>query len=213
MLANNLANLMEKQGVNAVELSKKSGVPQPRISEITSGKTADPRISTLSKLASALNVPIESLVGEPEAIALGKVNSDYVFIPRYEVQASAGGGAVVHSEQIVDHLAFKREWVQNALGIPLNSLALIGVRGDSMEPTLSNGDLILIDLRVQHIDADSIYVLQLNGSLLVKRVQRNFDGSIEITSDNPRYRPSVLQGEGADSLGLIGRVVWCGRRM
>jgi len=137
----------------------------------------------------------------------------YVYVPRYEVAASAGGGAMIHSEQIVDHLSFKADWVHNALGVPIKNLALINVKGDSMEPTLSNGDLILIDLGIHGVDDNAIYVLQLNGSLLVKRIQKKFDGSVVIKSDNSVYDPEVLTESGINQLRVIGRVVWCGRRM
>ncbi len=73
-------------------------------------------------------------------------NDEYVRVPRYEVAASAGGGAFIESEQIVDYLTFRAEWVRNALGVALNQLALINVIGDSMEPSLSEGDVVLLDL-------------------------------------------------------------------
>jgi phage repressor protein C with HTH and peptisase S24 domain len=137
----------------------------------------------------------------------------YVYVPRYEVAASAGGGAVIHSEQIVDHLSFKAEWVHNTLGVPVNDLALINVLGDSMEPVLSDGDLILIDMGTRRVKDNAIYVLQLNGSLLVKRIQRKLDGSVMVKSDNVIYEPEMVTTEMLNSLNVIGRVVWCGRRM
>ena len=62
-------------------------------------------------------------------------------VPRYEISASAGGGAAVYSEQIVDYLAFKTDWVRDHLRLPPEAIALINVTGDSMEPALSDGDL------------------------------------------------------------------------
>lgn len=140
-------------------------------------------------------------------------NEGFVQIPRYEVSASAGGGAVIHSEQIVDHLTFKADWVRNALGIPVSDLALINVKGDSMEPTLSNGDVILIDMGKDGFDDNAVYVLRLNGTLLVKRVKRNFDGSVLVSSDNAMYPPDTIKDDMVDTLNVVGRVVWCGRRM
>ena len=143
----------------------------------------------------------------------GTPGEGYVQIPRYEVAASAGGGAVIHSEQIVDHLTFRADWVHNALGVPVTSLALINVKGDSMEPTLSNGDVILIDMSLNSFDDSAVYVLRINGTLLVKRVKRNLDGSVLVSSDNSVYLPDVIKGELVDTLNVVGRVVWCGRRM
>jgi len=140
-------------------------------------------------------------------------DGEYVRVPRYEVAASAGGGAFVESEQIVDYLTFRAEWVRNALGVALNQLALINVIGDSMEPSLSEGDVVLLDLSHAGVRDSSIYVIQLDGSLLVKRIQRKLDGSMTVSSDNPRYTPETVAGEAMAQLKIIGRVVWVGRRL
>ncbi|WP_157039908.1 LexA family transcriptional regulator [Pelobacter propionicus] len=134
----------------------------------------------------------------------------YIKVPRYEVRASAGGGAIIHSEQIVDHLYFKAEWVKNALGIPRDFLVLISVQGDSMEPTLSNGDLILVDTRTSRVEDGAIYVVQYGDALLVKRLQKKYDGSVVIRSDNPLYEAEIIHGEDALNLIIVGRVVWAG---
>ena len=151
--------------------------------------------------------------GHKGADATGEPAEGFVHIPRYEVSASAGAGSIIHSEQIVDHLTFRSDWVRNALGVPLSSLALINVKGDSMEPTLSNGDVILVDMSKDGFDDNAVYVLRLNGTLLVKRVKRNLDGSVLVSSDNVMYPPDLIKVDVVDTLGVVGRVVWCGRRM
>ena len=139
--------------------------------------------------------------------------ADFVFVPQYDVRASAGHGSIVHSEQIVDHLAFKKAWISSSLGCNEKDLALITVKGDSMEPTLSSNDLILIDLRKNKITENAVYVLQYDGSLLVKRIQRRMDGSVIIKSDNPEYENEQLNRDQADQLKVLGLVVWYGRKM
>ena len=68
-IAIRLSELMEKQGLNSHSLSGKSDVPQPRIHEIVSGKTKNPQMKTLLKLATALGVSVDALssgaVGTP----------------------------------------------------------------------------------------------------------------------------------------------------
>ena len=143
----------------------------------------------------------------------GEHGEGFIQVPRYKVAASAGGGSIIHSEQIVDYLSFRADWVRNSLGVAVQDLALINVKGDSMEPVLSNEDLILVDMRIRGVEDNAIYVLQFNGVLLVKRLQRRFDGSVVIMSDNPRYTPETLVGDAVEALKVIGRVVWAGRRM
>ncbi|WP_052494018.1 S24 family peptidase [Nitrosospira sp. NpAV] len=138
---------------------------------------------------------------------------EFVQVPRYDLHASAGHGSVVHSEQIVDHWAFRSEWIRNALGVSAKDLALISVKGDSMEPTLTSGDMILVDIRNGRIEDNAIYVLQHDGDLLVKRIQRKLDGTVTVISDNKQYDSEVLNRAGAAALRVVGRVVWSGRRM
>lgn len=131
----------------------------------------------------------------------------YVQIPRYEIAASAGGGAVVQSEQIVDYLTFKAEWLRMSLGLSPAQAAVISVIGDSMEPYLSDGDLILVDTSVTRIENDSIYVIQSGDSLLVKRIQKKLDGTVIVKSDNERYEPEIFRGESTELLRVVGRLV------
>lgn len=151
--------------------------------------------------------------GDGRQYSLAEPSVEYVHIPRYEVEASAGGGAVIHGEQVVDYLSFRAEWVRNSLGVSVRDLALISVIGDSMEPTLSEGDVVLLDMTTKGVMDGSIYALQLNGGLLVKRIQRKLDGSIVVKPDNPRYDTEIISEDSADLLKIIGRVVWVGRRL
>lgn len=143
-----------------------------------------------------------------------KQPNDYAEIPLYEVTAAAGGGAVVEAERVVDFLHFKRDWIRHELHASPADLYLINVDGESMEPTLRPGDVILVDHRDQKQARDGIYVLRLDGALLVKRLQKLPGGIIEVTSDNPAYKPFKINADQVgDDFAIIGRVVWSGRRM
>ncbi|MDO8769565.1 MAG: S24 family peptidase [Burkholderiaceae bacterium] len=137
---------------------------------------------------------------------------DYVFIPKYEITASAGNGSIIHDESVVDHLAFKRSWVMESLGLDPKHLALIDVGGDSMSPTIDNGDLILLDTRKGRPKSEGVYVINLHGALLVKRIRMKLNGVIEVCSDNPRYQTETVTSEEAGRLTMVGRVVWHGRK-
>lgn len=142
----------------------------------------------------------------------GELPEGFILVPRYDVQAAAGGDSIIHSEQVVDSLAFRSSWILE-LGLKPDALALISARGDSMEPTLHPGDLLLIDLSNSSVREDAIYAIQNDGSLVVKRVQKLFDGSIVIKSDNPEYREQVIDKELLETVRIVGRVVWAGRRL
>ena len=153
---------------------------------------------------------------EPPAPDYSKLNVSFVSIPLFEVVAAAGNGVVVDSENVVDVMRFRHDWIANTLNAIPNDLYLINVQGESMTPTLHPGDVILVDHRSQNtVQSDGIYVLRLGDTLLVKRVQRLPGQKLRISSDNPIYEPYELQLDEAanDELAIIGRVVWSGRRM
>lgn len=156
---------------------------------------------------SAPQAAAEHMVREP--------SPEYALVPLYDVRAAAGHGAVVEEEQIIDSLAFKRQWIQQELHASPGDLYLIYVDGESMEPTLRPGDVILVDRRsAQAVPRDGIYVLRMDGSLLVKRLQRLPGRQVKVTSDNPAYEPFNLSLETpGEDLAIVGRVVWTGRRM
>jgi phage repressor protein C with HTH and peptisase S24 domain len=176
----------------------------------------DPELDRMVAAADRIDAIHEMLHGKSSignALETFGAAEGYVQVPRYKVQASAGGGSVIHSEQIVDFLSFRADWIHKTLGLSEKDLALINVLGDSMEPTLSNDDVILIDMGKKGIHDNSVYVLHFNGVLLVKRIQRKLDGSVIVKSDNMVYEPEVIRGDMLDTLNVVGRVVWCGRRM
>src|SRR6266852_3173053 len=146
-----------------------------------------------------------SFVPAPELSSRG-----FVSLPRYDVRAASGGGAIVHSEQIVDVLAFRSDWIKHTLRLNPDNLALISAVGDSMTPTIKEGDLLLLDLTAGHVQDNAIYALGVSGSLLVKRIQMLTSGGVRVISDNPAYPPEEIPARKAGELRFVGRVVWHG---
>lgn len=104
--------------------------------------------------------------------------SDFAQVPRYDIRASAGPGALVDGEHVIDQMAFRRDWLRATLGLQVDRLALLDVDGDSMLPTLTHGDMILVDTRKPDSLAPGIYVINLEGRLLVKRLRPLLDLSL-----------------------------------
>lgn len=139
--------------------------------------------------------------------------AEFVQVPRYDIRASAGPGALVDGEHVLNHMAFREDWLRHVLRLNPARLALIDVDGDSMAPTLAHGDMILVDTTEGEGVREGIYVINLGGGLLVKRLRPLMDGSIEVASDNTRYATEVVPAEQLDQLKVVGRVVWQGRRV
>jgi phage repressor protein C with HTH and peptisase S24 domain len=140
------------------------------------------------------------------------IQASFVQVPRYDIHASAGGGSLIHDESIVDHLAFKRDWLTQAMGCMPDKVCIIQVRGDSMAPTFNDTDLLLLDLRATSNRTEAVYVIQLQGSLLVKRLRFKINGAVDVISDNARYGIETLTNHEATQLTIVGRVVWHGAK-
>lgn len=135
---------------------------------------------------------------------------EYATAPFYNIEASCGHGAWNGEANIINRLAFRRDWLRDE-GLDAAHLAAIRARGDSMEPTIQSGDTLLIDLRVTTPRTDGIYIIEQDGGLSAKRIQRAPDGTLYIRSDNPAYLDFTVNKE--TPINIIGRLAWFGRRM
>jgi phage repressor protein C with HTH and peptisase S24 domain len=162
------------------------------------------------KLASYFGVPPEDLGVDTST---GDAPAGLVLIRRYDLGASAGFGALDASERPVAHFGFDRARLRGITRSSPEALSLIRVEGDSMEPTLADGDDILVDQAdSQERVRDGVYVLRRDDALVVKRIAVHpGTGRITVSSDNPSY-PRWTDCDPKD-LRFIGRVVWAGRKI
>lgn len=129
-------------------------------------------------------------------------------LPRLALGASAGPGALAQEEAAIGTLRFSARWLREQ-GLDPALLSAIAVAGDSMEPTLRDGDEILVD-RTPRPLRDGIHVVRIGDTVLVKRIETGRPGVLALVSDNPAYRPLELP---AGEVAVIGRVVWKGGRL
>lgn len=164
-------------------------------------------------LAEVLNIDEELLIpSEPEGGRLVMEEGDFVPIPAYDVTASAGHGKLIQQENIRYHLCFQRSWLSRATSAPVQELAIIHVEGDSMTPTLSDGDTVLVDLTESYPRTDGIFVIGYDDHLMVKRLRIDpVRQKLAIISDNPLY--SAVEDIAPHALNVIGKVIWLGRRL
>ena len=134
-------------------------------------------------------------------------------VKRVLVRASAGPGAVPGLEREHPYFAFDERWLKALTGSKQGDLSIIRVEGDSMAPTLNDGDDILVDRAgCDGSLRDGIYVLRVDDSLLVKRLAIHPLGRrVTVQSDNPAYPDWPDCGLG--DIHCIGRVIWAGRRI
>ena len=159
----------------------------------------------ITRLARFFGVKEQVLGGSPEG------TEGMVEIPILDLEASAGFGAIASGENAYTRFGFDERWLRNLTAAKPGSLSIIRVAGDSMEPTLSAGDEVLVDAsdngrRLR----DGIYVIRTDDHLMVKRIAMT-PGSrlITIASDNPAY-PTWNDMDPAE-VHFVGRVIWFGR--
>jgi SOS-response transcriptional repressor LexA len=153
----------------------------------------------------------EALLGGT-ATGLTSARSALTLVPRFALGASAGPGAFAEDEAVQGQIGFDPAWLRG-LGVSQSALSMIRVKGDSMAPTLGDGDDIMVDREDNAERArDGIYVLRMDDALIVKRLAPNpATRRCAITSDNPAY-PDWPDCDPA-AIDIIGRVVWAGRRL
>ncbi len=194
--------------------SRRSGVSETALRAYLAGKS-EPSRPALIAMADAAGVSVEWLaVGDrkPTAAPEARIGDEFALVPLYDLEVSAGGGAITDRENIVSQIAFRRDWLRH-VGLNINHLVSVSVRGDSMEPSIRDGDMLLVDTSQTDVVEDGIYVLRIDSHLLAKRLQRLVDGRLYIKSDNPAYERQELSKQDADQLEVIGRVVWSGRKI
>jgi phage repressor protein C with HTH and peptisase S24 domain len=139
-------------------------------------------------------------------------DSREIHIPYFNIGASAGAGSVLEEEQPDHSLVFDSSWARSLASSSVSALSVLRVKGDSMMPTLNDGEHIVIDTADRERPREGIYVLRIDDALYVKRVTVNpVSKRLSINSDNPLH--SQWPDCDPSHINLIGRVVWVGRKL
>ena len=122
-----------------------------------------------------------------------------------ELAAAAGSGAAALDETLTGQLWFRRDWL-DARAIDPAQCVVIGVRGESMEPTLPDGCSILVDRSRTRRLSGHVYVLHTDEGIVVKRLVHGADGWL-LASDHPAWKDR----DWPDESEVIGEVRWMAR--
>lgn len=149
-----------------------------------------------------LDLPKYSLDGDEES-------SDFVSVSLLAVELGAGPGRVVEIVEEAGTLQFRRDFLRNAGVSPANA-AVVSVKGASMEPTIKDGAVLLINKADREPRAGHIYAFSWDGEMMVKRFFKTEDGWIA-RSDNPDHDDIIL--DGATETAVQGRAIWMGAKL
>ncbi len=202
-------------GNQAVAL--KSGVPLGTLNNYLRAIT-EPKAVALTQIAQACGVSLDWLMTGQGQGPDGNAGADiaparagaYLTLKRYDVRASAGYGAKIFDEPPDSVLDFPAELLRG-LSNDVNMLASIDVAGDSMSPTLADGEPIIFDRASRLVDREGVYVLTIGDELFVKRVRRVPTAAgvmtLSLISDNPAYPEITLDPETQERVRIIGRII------
>jgi SOS-response transcriptional repressor LexA len=189
------------------EAARLSGVPKSNLSKILAGTT--PAFDALIKLAQGLEV-------DPMWLATGDgfwqpAGAELVRVTRYDIHLAAGAGGWQERAEQLDALVFSRDYLAK-LGQPDgHGFIVLDVVGDSMDPTVRDGAVALIDTNDLRF-SDGIWAFTLGNEMRIKRLRRGLK-SLQVISDNPAYPPEEITAAEEDQLNLIGRVRWVGQTL
>ncbi|SNY91416.1 Phage repressor protein C, contains Cro/C1-type HTH and peptisase s24 domains [Cohaesibacter sp. ES.047] len=169
------------------------------------------------RIARLFNVTIEWLIEGVDPVHPGEHQTqkltDYVGIPRYDASLSAGNGFWNQGKaEVLDHIPFTPEFLRRRLGrSTAEGLLIMSANGESMEPQISDGDLVMVDQRKQTL-SDGIFAFVLNGEARIKWLRKTISGDIEVISLNqsPLFPKETIRKDELEGFQLIGKVVWCG---
>jgi len=218
-LADRLRARARQLGMNAREVAEQARVNRSFVYDIMRGRSEHPNLEKLDKVAEAIKVDRRWLLhgkGEVEGDepVMDEEKEAFVAVPSVEVTASMGGGKIVADEvENGEPYHFKSSWITHRLRANPANLRIMHVEGDSMMPTLHDGDVVLVDLARTLPTPPGIFVLFDGMGLVAKRLEHipNSDPPrVRIISDNTFYTPYERT---ADEIKIIGRIRWFGREI
>jgi phage repressor protein C with HTH and peptisase S24 domain len=132
-------------------------------------------------------------------------------IPEVDIAYSLGGGTLVDEFAETRMVPFRADWLARLTRGRDANVFLTAGRGDSMMPTILDGDDVLVNRSENVInDQDRIWAVGYGELGMIKRVRRLPSGIFQLNSDNPSVS-SIDATE--DELFIVGRVIWIGRRI
>ncbi|MCT8662275.1 helix-turn-helix transcriptional regulator [Glaesserella parasuis] len=216
--------LKEKFSSNTSEFSRAVGIAITSLNRWLIGE-ADPSRSNLIKTAKASGVQLEWLAtgqGQrdetseemPASKIQEKLKDNISMIISYEgINVSAGFGSFNEGTTEPDGEEPYSDELLARLGVKAHHCAVFWANGNSMSPTIENGDQMLVDLSKKEVKGNRIYLVQNGDSVWVKRVKIEWDG-VELISDNKEeYRPIRISADEAQNLQIIGQVVHIGHSL
>lgn len=133
--------------------------------------------------------------------------SDCITLEHIHINPSCGSGTVVLAEADVTPVKIGKEIIKNIWNAKPENLKIFKASGDSMEETITDNDLLLIDVAKTDFKNGGIFLLTINNDWYIKRLRMRLTGELDIISDNPKYPIETLTPKTTLEIKIIGRVI------
>ncbi len=203
------------KNVSARQFAHSAGISEGTLRSVKKGSS--PTLETLLAICRAANVNIGWLSTGEGPMRSGETDqpqkTKFITIPRVDICLAAGSGALNgDSIEKVEDIPFTNEFLGGKLGrTSADGLIILTAGGDSMDPLISDGDLVMVD-RKRNMLQDGVYAFVYGGLARVKYLRPTLQGDIEVISQNPIHKDELLKRTDLDDFHIIGKVVWCGHR-
>lgn len=183
--------------------AKRAGLPQGTVFKyLSAGGATAPRIDIVSRMAEATGVTLDWLIhGRGD----GPQDQAVARVPRFDVQLAAGAGSWNEGRLHLEDVPLTRSFLEQLGRQNSANLAILQARGDSMEPTIADRGLVVVDQSITR-PFDAVFAFVLAGEARVKRFRRLADG-LMLISDNTAYPPETLKTTDMKPLQIIGQVL------
>lgn len=222
VLARNIAALRKHLGDKQAPFAERVGTQQANISKWESGQTAAEGIN-LATLAELAGVSAREFVDNPwtpsavghDSVAMTAddfaAELGLALIDEIDLALGMGATYLDGNVEVKGRAPFRLEWLRGLYDGPLSALKVVTGRGDSMEPTIRDRDIVLIDTSSRRLDEqDMIWAVSYGDLGMIRRLRRLPSGAVLMSPDNPVVKATEAHdGE----MFIMGRVIFIGRRM
>lgn len=135
-------------------------------------------------------------------------NDEFEYIPVFDTEVCAGNGVDAFEHAPIYRHAFRKNWLKFH-GFTASNLAIIKIKGDSMEPILTNGEYVVINRESKEPKTGRIFVVRIGTELLAKLIEVQLNGNIVLKSKNSFYDNIVVseQDMAASGFEIVGEIV------
>ena len=208
--ADNLGAALDRRGAipsgygRVIGVAELFGVSQNTAANWLKGDGV-PELSRLPEIADILGTTVEQLVVGDRELGSHVIDEHYVMVDMHEEDSLEGCSWYTLPETL------------RSIGLP-NDIRMLQVSGEDMAPYIQGGDVVIYDSRVKRIQANGVFVLQVSGRFIVRRVQRGVKRNIRLICDNPLFGDEILDeadiaedvqddSRNTNACQVIGRVV------